>query len=190
MSTPAAVSLSAQSSPPGRDSNAEQPANCSNELQLQILAKLSTVVDKVESIDQRVASNERALAEKTSMSSGVVSSTRSPSTSVVAATTPVSRGDNVVPSLGLQATAATAGAAAPEEPLLPSVDFLKANPHIQAQVDSRVKELHQLHDLNATGNIRSQRVGGTGNILVKKEYNGLKIMFSLALPKPGLSMIL
>ena len=61
---------------------------------------------------------------------------------------------------------ATAAAAAKEEPLLPSVDYLKANPQIQAQVDHRVKELHQLHKLNMTGNICSQRVGGTGDILL------------------------
>ena len=162
---PSAMALSVQSSPVGHDSNAAPQPSTSNDLQLQILAKLTTVADKVESIDQRVAHNKRAIAAQNSENSSV--STRFPIASVPQNSAPAKSSQDLTPSASAH-LGATAAAAVQEEPLLPSVDYLKANPQIQAQVDNRVRELHQLHDLNITGNFRSQRVGGTGDILVKK----------------------
>ena len=48
------------------------------------------------------------------------------------------------------------------------MNVLKDNPQIQAQVDSRIKELHLLNDQPSAGNYRSQRVGRNGDILVKR----------------------
>ena len=57
-----AMTLSVQGSPVGLGSNAVQQNSAPNDIQLLILAKLTTVADRIESIDQRVASNERAIA--------------------------------------------------------------------------------------------------------------------------------
>ena len=48
------------------------------------------------------------------------------------------------------------------------MDYLKQNPLIQAQVDRRVQELYQLNEQAPSGNLRSQRVGGTTDIFIKK----------------------
>ena len=84
---------------------------------------------KIDSIDQRVAANERALAAKrgNNISTLVMSSSNQ-------AVSPV-------PS---QPIACAGGSA--DQAIVPSVDYLKQNPLIQAHVDRRIQELHQLNE--------------------------------------------
>ena len=87
------------------------------------------MADKVESIDQRVASNERAIAAQNSTNPSI--STRPPIANMTQSAASSNVSHNLTPSASAQ-RGATAAAAAQEEPLLPSADYLKSNPQIQA----------------------------------------------------------
>ena len=113
-----------------------------------ILAKLTHVTDKLDSIDQRVASNEKALAAQAQLSQ--------------------QNANSIVSSASVAAAPAQNESVPTQQALVPTAEYLKANPHIQAQVDSRVQELHSLNNQLPAGNIRSQRVGGNSDVIVKK----------------------
>ena len=118
--------------------------NISSHVADKLPEKLESVAVKIDSIDRRVASNEKALADRATGSS----QTRQHA---------VTSSDSVGRAEASSFTSACDVTA--DKAIVPSVDFLKENPQIQAQVDRRVLEIQQMNNQAPPGNIRSQRVG-------------------------------
>ena len=128
----AAVTVTSVSGPSQSDNNASQSSNMS-----LVLAKLTAIDNKIDSLDDRVRHTEAALADRTTYPAegSALSSSNTPQPSNVAA-----------PTLTVSDT-------------VPTSEYLRTNVDIQRQVDARFQELHSTQ-VSSTGKLKSQR-GGT-----------------------------
>ena len=126
-------------------------ANLSNEVSNAILTQLTSISARLDSMDERVRSNETALADK----------------SAERATVPVPGAANASSALGVsQPSSSNPTPLSNNDAIVPSVAQLNADSALQRQVEQRMLELHQKNELALPGKMISQR--GGGNIPIKR----------------------
>ena len=135
----------------------------STEFSRQILGQLSTISQQLHTLDGRVRKNESALEARTSHP---VPATPTPVASFTAnvagdATSSHSASNYALPSTSTANARANVAALNPqtESDIVPSLDFLKTNAQIQAQVDARVLEYQNAQVTAQQGKLKSQRGG-------------------------------
>ena len=106
---------------------------------LLLLNKLTSIDEKLVSLDGRVKKTETAIADRTTDPEASPAMPSSSTASNVATTQPVSLSDTAI---------------------IPSTEYLRTNAEIQKQVDARFIELHSNQVQNNAGKLKSQRGGG------------------------------
>ena len=125
----------------------------------QFFSKLVGLSDQISAIDRRVQHNEQAIAHHTSTAQASTSGTPTVPTGPSVAAVRPSNDTNLNVS-----------------PLVPSIDYLKANQEIQNQVHGRVQQLQHLNE--SQGKLFSQRGGTVHRSLSKDMSHGLRTMSS------------
>ena len=122
-------------------SNTSQPSTVGNvDFNSLLLNKLTSIDEKLVSLDGRVKKTETAIADRTTDPEASPAMPSSNTASNVATAQPVSLSDTAV---------------------IPSTEYLRTNAEIQRQVDARFIELHSSQVQNNAGKLKAQRGGGS-----------------------------